>query len=412
MPRKISPLSDAAIRTRKPGQLTVTLYDGEGLQLRISPHGNRSWIFNYVPPHHSGRTNIKLGTYPSMGLAQARELKLQYRQLVSSKIDPQRWLEKQNSAASINAQNTLQQVFEKWFLIKSSTISARYASKIQGSFKLHLLPKIGHLPLSELTAPHVIEILRPLEKAKKLETLSRLCQFINQLMVWATNTGVLQFNLLNGIKSAFLSPKSNRMRTIEPAELPAVMQQLNNTNIDVVARGLFEWQLHTMVRPGEAVKTRWQDIDFANSIWNIPAEFMKKRRPHQVPLSKQCMDILELMQQLGNNEFVFPGHYDKRKHRSSCSVNNVIKAIGFNTKLVAHGMRSLASTVLNEHAFNSDWVEQALSHTDKNTIRAIYNNATYLDHRRTMMNWWSGYIQTAAKSMLSPQRFNLSALIM
>lgn len=381
----------------------LTLYDGEGLQLRVLTSGSKVWIFNYVRPYLKTRNNIKLGTYPTMALAQARQLREQYRQLLATGTDPQRWLERQNCQASAEALNTFQNACRKWFEVKFAKISKRYAFNIQRSFEQHVFPKAGHLQLKDLNAQYLIECLRPLEQAQKLETLSRLCQRINEFMTWCVNTGLLEFNRSNGIKAAFIRPTHENMKTIRPDELPELMRRLNTDDITLSSRCLVEWQLHTMVRPGEAVKARWQDIDFANSIWSIPASFMKMRRAHSVPLTRQSMAILQLMKQLNSastSPYVFPSLQNNRSHLCRDTANNTLKSIGYEQKLVAHGMRSLASTVLNEHSFNSDWIEAALAHVDKNGIRATYNNAVYLKQRKKMMTWWSNYIETAASGRL------------
>lgn len=379
----------------------LTLYDGEGLQLRVLKSGSKVWVFNYVRPYLKTRNNIKLGTYPNMPLSQARLRREQYRQLLATGADPQRWLEQLKFNAAKTANNNLNSMFEQWFQVKSSKLSQKYASNFRSSFEHYLLPTVGHLPITDITPMQVIEVLRPLEKAGKLETLSRLCQRINELMVWAQNTGQLEHNRLGGIKEAFISPTSTRMKTIKPQELPLLMQRLNSSNLALATRCVFEFQLHTMVRPGEAVTARWQDIDFANSIWNIPAELMKMGRPHQVPLSKQCLAILSVMREFSSGDYIFPSFYRNHPHLNRQTVNNALRKIGYKNKLVAHGLRALASTVLNENSFNRDWIEMSLAHGDDDYIRRIYNNAEYLGHRRNMMNWWSDHIETAANGNLS-----------
>ncbi|WP_026349404.1 tyrosine-type recombinase/integrase [Arsukibacterium perlucidum] len=401
MPKKIPPLSDLTIRACKPALKDITLYDGSGLQLRVLPSGSKNWIFRYMRPYLKTHNNIKLGSYPSMGLAEARERRQQYRQLLAAGTDPQRWLEQLKFSAVKAANSTLNSMFEQWFQVKSSKLSQKYASNFRRSFENHLLPTIGHLPITEITPMQIIEVLRPLEKAGKLETLSRLCQRINELMVWTQNTGQLEHNRLGGIKEAFISPTSTRMKTIKPQELPLLMQRLYSSDLALATRCVFEFQLHTMVRPGEAVTARWQDIDFANSIWNIPAELMKMDRPHQVPLSKQCLAILSVMREFSSGDYIFPSFYRKNLHLNRQTVNNALRKIGYKNKLVAHGLRALASTVLNENSFNRDWIETSLAHGDDDYIRRIYNNAEYLAHRRTMMDWWSDHIETAANGNLS-----------
>lgn len=402
MPKKIIPLSDTVIRSSKPSGKPYTLYDGDGLLLRISAAGNKSWYFNYFRPLLDNRNNLKLGNYPAISLSAARKTVAKYRQLLAEGVDPQRWLEQQNSQASADALNTFQNACEKWFEVKFSSISARHAFNIQRSFEQHVFPKAGHLPLKELSAQQIIEILRPLEKLHKLETLSRLCQRINELMTWCVNTGLLEFNRLSGIKAAFSSPKNENMKTLKPEELPELMQRLSAASIQLSTRCLIEWQLHTMVRPGEAVKVRWQDVDFEQALWTIPAEFMKKRRPHQVPLSSQAIALLQLMHPIsGEQLYVFPSMRHKGSHINKETANMALKRIGFANRLVAHGMRSLASTTLNEEGFYGDLVESALAHEDKNQVRRAYNKAGYLKGRRDMMQWWSDHIESSARGSLS-----------
>lgn len=208
MPKKIIPLSDTVIRSSKPSGKPYTLYHGDGLQLRISAAGNKSWYFNYFRPLFNSRNNLKLGSYPVTSLAAARKKADKYRQLLAENIDPQVWLEQQNSQASADALNTFQNACQNWFEVKFKSISQRHAFNIQRSFEQHVFPKAGHLQLKDINAQQIIEILRPLEKSEKLETLSRLCQRINELMTWAVNIGLLEFNPLSGIKASFSSPKA------------------------------------------------------------------------------------------------------------------------------------------------------------------------------------------------------------
>lgn len=402
MPKKIIPLSDTEIRGCKAKTNTITLYDGDGLQLRIAPSGTKSWYLSYIRPFLKKKNNLKLGNYPALSLAAARKTVAAYRQLLVENIDPQRWIEQQDTQASEEALNTLQITCEKWFEVKFSAISARHAFNIRRSFEQHVFGRAGHLPLRDLNAQQIIEILKPLEKAGKLETLSRLCQRINELMTWAVNTGLLEFNRLTGIKAAFITPQTNNMKTLAPHELPQLMQRLSSASIQLSTRCLIEWQLHTMVRPGEAVKARWQDINFDKATWTIPAEFMKKRRPHVVPLTKQTLALLSIMHPIsGNEEYVFPSVRHKHGHINRETANMALKRMGFENRLVAHGMRALASTILNEEGFYGDLVESALAHEDKNQVRRAYNKADYLKSRTEMMQRWSDHIEAASLGNLS-----------
>lgn len=400
MPKRTCPLDNEQIANCAPSVKTITLFDGGGLIMRVTPSGNKIWYYNYVKPISRKRTNIKLGDYPTLALEEARLKREHFQSLLNAGQDPMHWLQQQYFIQQENLLSTVKQAAEKWLELKSSRVSKRYAFSIRRSFELYVYPTIGDFEIKKLTPISVIEVLRPLERARKLETLSRLCSRIKELMDFCVNYGIIESHKLDKIRSVFLSPKATQMKTITPNELPMLMQRLKINNIDIISRALLEWQMHTMVRPGEAVKTRWQDIDLENRIWEIPADFMKMRRPHQVPLSSYCIEILNSMKAFGQNEYVFQSFYRKgsNTHINRDTANNVLKKIGYNDKLVAHGLRSLASTVLNEHDFNPDWIETSLAHIDRNSIRFIYNKARYLEGRRKMHNWWSNYIEKAANS--------------
>lgn len=407
MPKRTCPLDNEQIANCAPSVKTITLFDGGGLIMRVTPSGNKIWYYNYVKPLSKKRTNIKIGNYPALALEEARLKREHFQSLLNAGQDPMHWLQQQYFIQQENLLSTVKQAAEKWLELKSSRVSKRYAFSIRRSFELYVFPTIGDFEIKKLTPIIVIEVLRPLERARKLETLSRLCSRIKELMDFCVNYGIIESHKLDKIRSVFLSPKATQMKTITPNELPMLMQRLKINNIDIISRALLEWQMHTMVRPGEAVKTRWQDIDLENRIWEIPADFMKMRRPHQVPLSSYCIEILNSMKAFGKNEYVFQSFYRKgsNTHINRDTANNVLKKIGYNDKLVAHGLRSLASTVLNEHDFNPDWIETSLAHIDRNSIRFIYNKARYLEGRRKMHNWWSNYIEKAANS--APEsRFN------
>ena len=187
------------------------------------------------------------------------------------------------------------------------------------------------------------------------------------------------------------------MATLLPSELPELMKTLANANIKITTRCLIEWQLHTMTRPVEAAQAKWSEIDLVNNMWVIPAERMKMSRPHQIPLSKQSMAVLEVMNKISaNREYVFPADREPRNPANTQTANMALKRMGFKGRLVAHGMRALASTTLNEQGFDADIIEAALAHGDPDKIRSAYNRSLYLQQRIEMMKWWSSHIEKAS----------------
>ena len=221
-------------------------------------------------------------------------------------------------------------------------------------------------------------------------------------MVYAVNTGLIESNPLAGIGKAFKAPDKKHQPTLGPNQLPLLMQTLTTANIKLTTRCLIEWQLHTMVRPGEAAGARWDEIDEDDALWNIPAERMKKKKSHSVPLSPQALALLDVMRPMtGHREYIFTADRDPRRHTNVQTANAALKRMGFAGTLVAHGLRALASTTLNEQGFDPYIIEAALAHEDANEVRRAYNRAEYLERRRVMMNFWSEHIEAAAIGNMS-----------
>jgi len=396
------PLTNTEIKQARPRNKEYSLADGKGLYLRIKPNRTKLWIFNYSRPYTKKRANLSLGMYPDLSLAEARDEAQKYKGLLAKDIDPKDYrieqVRKNNKAHS----NTFEHIAMKWLKLKESKVSKSYYKKILSRLELHIFPNLGKLPIHKVNAVDTIEIIEPLAKQGKLETITNICGWINEIMVYAVNTGLIHANPLTGIRKAFNSPKAVNLPTIKPKQLPELMATLNGANIKLVTRCLIEWQLHTMVRPGEASGIRWDEINIKKTEWVIPAERMKQSRPHTIPLSPQALNLLEIVKPIsGHREFVFPADRNPRQPANSQTANMALKRMGFGGRLVSHGLRALASTTLNEQGFDPDIIEAALAHVDQNAIRAAYNRAEYLERRRVMMNWWSIHIEKAAVGNLS-----------
>jgi len=214
-------------------------------------------------------------------------------------------------------------------------------------------------------------------------------------------------NPLTDIRAVFKKPKKQNMAALRPEELPERMVAIANASIKRTTRCLIEWQLHTMTRPTEAATTSWADIDLEKKIWAIPAERMKKRRAHVIPLTENALALLETIKPYsGHREYVFPADREPRDHSKSQTANMALKRMGFDGRLVSHGLRSMASTILNEHGWEPELIEVALAHVDKDEVRSAYNRADYIERRRPMMAWWSNHIQEAATGNLSVSAIN------
>ncbi|EJC1210124.1 tyrosine-type recombinase/integrase [Vibrio parahaemolyticus] len=402
MPRQTKQLSATEVKNAKAKEKEYCLVDGQGLKLRVLTSGSKQWLFNYYRPTNGKRANLNLGRFPDVSLVQARKASLNAKELIAQGIDPQDERKRQQQAHKEIHEHTFVNVAKDWFAIKQHDVTPDYALDIWRSLELHIFPHISDKPVKAITAPEIIELLKPIEAKGSLETVKRLTQRLNEVMNFATNCGLIQANPLTGIKAAFKKPKKENMAALTPAELPGLMGAIANASIKRTTRCLLEWQLHTMTRPAEASGARWDEINWEEKVWTIPAERMKKRREHRIPLTEQMLALLEVMKPIsGHRDFVFPSDRDPKKPCNSQTANMALKRMGFAGRLVSHGLRSLASTTLNEQGFDPDLVEAALAHVDDNQVRSAYNRTDYLERRKPMMCWWSGHIEQAAEGSLS-----------
>lgn len=402
MAKLTKPLTNTEVSQAKPKDKEYNLSDGQGLSMRVKPNGSKIWLFNYYHPHTNKRNNISFGTYPPITLKQAREHRDDAKALLANKVDPKSHRESVKLQLQREHNNTLENVAADWFAVKKPTLTPTYAEDVIRSIEKHIFPAMGKTPITMINAVDAIRVLKPLAAAGSLETVKRLCQRLNEIMTFSVNTGVISHNPLAGISKAFEAPTRINMPTLQPDDLPILMKALNTASIKIVTRCLIEWQLHTMVRPGEAAGTRWDEIDLDSRLWTIPAARMKKKREHVVPLTEQAIQLLMLIKPIsGHREFVFPGDRNPKNHVNQSTANIALKRMGFNKKLVAHGLRSLASTTLNEQGHDPDVIESALAHVDKNTVRSAYNRADYLKRREKLMCWWSDHIEQAATGNMS-----------
>ncbi|MEC8328126.1 MAG: tyrosine-type recombinase/integrase [Pseudomonadota bacterium] len=398
MPKKVTGLTDKEIKEAKSSGKERTLSDGDGLQLRIRANGTKSWQFKYTNPRTKKLEKLSLGTYPSLSLKQARLKRAEYRTLLASKTSPKQY-ERQLSLEIQKAQlNSFKAVAKLWRKYKEGTVSKQHLEREWRALELYILPSIGELAIAEIKRQEVIDYLRPLETDGKYSTIKRLCQSLNQIMEYALNSGLIEYNCLTTVSKVFKKNKVEHMPSIRPEELGEFLNKLHSSEtIQKKTKTLILWQLHTMTRPKEAARARWSDIDLEEKVWTIPASEMKRNREHKVPLTDSAIALLNSQKVTSyEQEFVFPGERDKSSHISTYTANAAIKrSLNYKGKLVAHGLRAIASTALHEHGFESMLIEACLSHVDKNETRASYMRSDFLEQRRPIMEWWSKYIEQA-----------------
>lgn len=410
MARMTTPLRDSQIKTAKveEGKTERVLYDGDGLQIHLKSNGSKLWNFRYKHPVTKQRRIMAFGAYPALSIANARELRQEALALLAIDLDPKLEKERKRRQQARDHSNTFLKVAEEFMnSIKRKKVSEDHANDIWRSLELHVFPFLGNKPISQLEAIDFIDALTPMETRGTLEQLKRMCQRVNEILDFATNKGYIKHNPASKISQTFSPPETQNLPTIPPSELPRLMKTLAFASIQRQTRLLLEWQLHTMARPNEAARVEWAHIDFGIKVWKVPKEQMKMRNDFAVPLTSSTENILKIMKGIsGGRRYVFPKRGDPKGHMSSQTVNSALKRMGFHGELVSHGMRSIASTLLNENAANEksavielrkELIELSLAHKEYDTVRHVYNYAEFIEARRKLLSEWSEFILESAK---------------
>ncbi|MDA0148276.1 tyrosine-type recombinase/integrase [Vibrio sp. LaRot3] len=398
MPKQTVRLSDKEIKNAEIRGKEYILADGNGLNIRIRPNGTKSWQFRYSDPVTKTVKKLSLGSYPSLKLTDARKISQEHRNLIANGIDPKGHIEKLKLEAIRQETNTFFAVAEEWFRRKKKTVSTNHAERIWRTLELYAFPHFGRTSISSITRLSAVQALRPLENDQKLSTIKRICQSLNQIMEYGVDSGIINANPLTRMINAFEKHEVKHMPTIRPELLNRLLKQLqDNANIRQKTKLLILWQLHTMTRPKEAARARWRDIDLNQKCWTIPPAEMKRGKEHRVPLTDATIEILSQMRlQSEEHEYVFPSERNSSSHISLYTANAALKrSLGFKDELVAHGLRSIASTAMHEQGFDTLHIEACLSHSDQNETRASYNRSDFYEQRKEIMEWWSDYILEA-----------------
>ena len=396
MARTTTSLNPTQVEKAKPKDKEYSLADGRGLLLRIKPNGVKKWVFNYPKPFTKKRSNLTVGTYPDISLARARELREEYRALLAKDIDPHEHREETHQKKSEAINTTFELVARQWMEIHATKVSAGTLANITRYFEKDVFPLVGKLPIEQLTAPKAIKVINKIVGRNSHEIARKVARRMNSVMTFAVNAGIVHHNPLAGIRELIPATRVKHQPSLPPEQLPRLMKAIRFSSAKIATRCLIEFQLHTMVRPGEAAEAEWSEIDEEKGVWTIPAKRMKMERDHIVPLTPQVLDILETMKPLSaHRKFVFPSNIDPKRPANRQTANKALRDMGFTGQQTAHGLRSLASTTLNEQAFDHDVIEAALAHVDDNEVRSAYNRAQYLERRKVMMDWWSTHIENA-----------------
>ncbi|WGE43033.1 tyrosine-type recombinase/integrase [Actinobacillus equuli] len=398
MPKIVKPLNNTEVEKAKIKPAEYSLSDGYGLYLRVKPSKVKTWIFNYQEPITKRRTNLTIGDYPAISIAEARTIREEYRALLAKGIDPKTNKEEQERQQAEQNDNTFLKLAQLWKEKRSKEVEPLTMAKNWARLENHLFPVLGHYAIDKITPPILIKAVKPLNDKGINDTLHRILNLANQILNYGVTVGVLPFNACQNVSDAYHKETQTHHPAIKPSELPKLIADFQNSNRDFLTKVLFKWQLLSMVRPAEAVSIEWSEIDFDKNLWFIPAEKMKKTRkgqfPHTVPLSSQMLKILESLRPITSvNKFVFPHYSQPNKSMSKETITNALRKIGYQGIQDSHGLRSIARTYLEEQAVDFRAAESCLAHRIGNETSQAYNRAEYIELRRPLMQLWGDYCE-------------------
>ena len=389
-------LSDAKIRNAKPKSKPYKLADGDGMFLLVHPNGGKYWRLKY---RFIGRERIlAIGVYPEVDLASAREKRAEARKALAAGNDPAEMKREAKRLLILNSENTFEAVAREWYAKRKHEWVTNYAEKMIVRFETHVFPKLGNRPVADIRAPELLATLRIVEESGALDLTRRLKQMCGQVFMYAIATGRAERNPVPDIQGALKTPVHKNRAYLKPEELPDYLEKLEAYDGDKQTQLALKFLLLTFVRTTELRAAEWTEIDFDKAEWRIPAERMKMKEQHIVPLSSQAIAVLrDLQKHSGNRQYIFCNRQNPQAFMSENTMLFALYRMGYHSKATGHGFRSTASTVLNEHGFNRDVIERQLAHGERDKVRAAYNHAQYLPERRKMMQWWADYLVCALK---------------
>ena len=397
-------LTDAELRNlTEPGKH----FDGAGLYLELTATGGRYWRMKY---RFGGKEKrLAFGVYPGVSLKAAREKAAEARKVLQAGGDPGMLRKAEKVRAAHESVNTLEAVASDWMKHQAARWDVETAGRIRASLENDIFKKLGSRPLASIKPGEVMAAVKAIEKRGASDQAGRVLQRVKAVYRWAVIHERIEANqMLDLVPSEILQPRQVQHRAaMSDKELPIFLPKLAAYDGDPSTAHALRLLILTATRPGETRGARWAEFDLDAAVWTIPAERMKMRNEHLVPLSSQAVDVLRTMQALsGGRELVFPSPSYPSKPLSENTFNSALARMGYKNTATAHGFRALFSTVANECGWNPDVIERQLAHKEANEVRAAYHRSAYLEERVRLMQWWADYLDArlSGKVLKMPQR--------
>lgn len=387
-------LTDTAVRTAKPREKPYKMADGDGLYVLVNPGGGKLWRLKY---RFEGKERLfAIGAYPAVSLKEARARAVTAKEMIARGIDPCA-ARKAAKAEALAKSLTFEVVAREWHKKKLAGWTPNHARQIIRRLETLAFPDLGSRPIAELGAPDFLAVLGKVERQGHLETARRLAQICGQVTRYARLAGMIVADPASHLTEALTTkPVRHHAAITEPQEIGALLRAIDDYPGDVSVSFALKIMPYVFVRSSELRRASWTEIDLDRAEWLIPAERMKMRRPHLVPLARQVVGMFRALHVItGNRELVFPGTASVTRCISDVGLLNALRRLGYGRdEMTVHGFRSMASTRLNEMGYRPDVIEAQLAHAEKNSVRDAYNRAQYVEERRRMMQEWADYLDS------------------
>lgn len=386
-------LTDVKVRNLRSRPTVYRVADANGLCIEIRPTGSKLWRYRY---RHNGKaTMLPLGEYPHVNLAAARRARDDARALLADGTNPAEARRADKRARLLSAENTFAAIAGEWIAKQSAKWTPHHAADVLRSLEQEAFPAFGSRPIADLEPPEILACLKAIEKRGALEIAHRTAQRITAVCRYAVQTGRAKHNPAADLRGVIATRKVKHMTAMPREEMPAFLENLEKYDGRPETALALRLLVLTFVRTGELIGAYWHEIDFDKAAWRIPAERMKMREEHIVPLSSQALDVLRELQLItGATPLLFPSRSNAHKPMSNNTMLFALYRMGYHSRATGHGFRALASTTLNEHGWSPDVIERQLAHGERNRVRAAYNRAQYLPERRKMMQAWADHLDT------------------
>jgi integrase len=390
----IMALTHIQITHAKPAAQAYKLADTDALYLVVNRNGTKLWRMNYR--YLARQKTLHFGERPTISLADARGRRDDARRQLANGLDPVAEKKADRLAQQIAAANTFKAVAEEWVTKNEREDRAPVTlDKIRWLLGM-AYPMIGDRPVSKISPQEVLAVLRKIEATGRYESAQRMRSVLSRVFRYAIATARAERDVASDLRGALITPKVSHLAAITTAkEAGALMRAIDGyTGHEITALAL-KLSPHLFVRPGELRKAEWAEIDMVRAIWSLPAEKMKMRRPHRVPLSQQVLDLMKELHALtGHGRFLLPSFRSAAQCMSENTINAALRRLGYSqAEMTAHGFRAMAATLLNEMGiWNPDAIEKQLAHLDASQVRRVYTRGEYWDERVRMMQHWSDHL--------------------